>query len=46
MLFVVQALATVLAVVWLILLFMVTTEDWMAAAYARVVDIQIGRAHV
>ena len=41
MLFVVQALATVLAVVWLILLFMVTTEDWMAAAYARVVDIRL-----
>ena len=32
MLFVVQALATALAVIWLVLLFMVTPEDWRAPA--------------
>ena len=38
MILIVQVLATVLAVFWIVLLFMVTPEDWMTAAYARVVD--------
>lgn len=33
--------ATVLTVFWLVLLSMVTSEDWVAAAYAQVVDNRI-----
>jgi len=36
MLIVISAVATLLAVVWLILLGMVTDEDWIAAAYNKV----------
>lgn len=38
MLIAVSAIATVLAVFWLALLFMVTSEDWATAATCRVVD--------
>ncbi len=40
MLIAVSALASVLAVFWLALLFMVTNEDWVTAATCRVVDNQ------
>ena len=33
--------ATVLAAVWLVLLFMVNQDDWITAAYAQVVDNRI-----
>nr|WP_302648870.1 type II secretion system F family protein [uncultured Dysosmobacter sp.] len=38
MVFLILIPATVLTVFWLALLFMVTPEDWVAAAYAQVVD--------
>lgn len=38
MVFVVLVLATVLTVFWLVLFSMVSREDWVAAAYAQVVD--------
>ena len=41
MVFLILIPATALTVLWLVLLFMVTPEDWVAAAYAQVVDNRI-----
>ena len=38
MVFLILIPATVLMLLWLALLFMVNQEDWVAAAYAQVVD--------
>jgi len=38
MLIVVVGLATILVIVWLVLLFMVNNEDWVAAATSKVLD--------
>lgn len=41
MVFIVLALATVLTVLWFVLQFMVTDEDWIAAAYNKVLDNRV-----